>query len=157
MVRRIFASSLTSLPPDGADCSGPRGTHRLGAEEQLFKVRQDNDRVDGNLRSAAGRTVHQPHRSRIHLPSSWSAVYMIRALFVACFRERSFASLSLWVFRLFFAFLPVHFSPRCKYFTIILELPAYLSFVKPSSGPHQGLVARSLLLCWKQGNSRNFY
>lgn len=129
MTRRIFASSLTSLPLDGADRSGPRGTHRLGAEERLFKVRQDNDRVDGNLRSYVERTVHQPHRSRIHVPSSCSAVYMVRASFVGCFREHSFASLSLWAFRLFSRFYPCISPLGVNISQLSWNSPANLSFV----------------------------
>lgn len=94
----------------------------LGAGERLYKVRQDNDRVDGNLRPAVGRAAHQPHRSRIHLPSSCSAVYMARASFVACFREaRVRQPVSVGV-SLVFAFLPVHLSPGWKNIIIIIEL-----------------------------------
>lgn len=114
MARRIFANSLTSLARDGADCSGPRGAQTLGARGRLYKVRQDNDRVDGNLQPAVRRAVHQPHRSRIHLPSSRSAVFMVRASFVARFREHVFASLSLGVALAFagFGFFTPAILPR---------------------------------------------
>lgn len=132
------------------------GTHTWGRRATLQSSARQRSRrwkFTASRRKSSTPAPPKPHPSTFELFSRLYGTIVVRGVLP---RARVRQPVSVGV-SLVFAFLPVHLSPGWKKIIIIIELldEFIVRKTKPSSGPQ--VLVRSFFLCWKQGDSCNFY